>query len=391
MKLLRVLETGRFERLGSNRERQVKVRVISATNADLSAMIRAGTFREDLFYRLNVIELKLPPLAARPGDILPLAQSFLGAGKSLHPAAESALLAHAWPGNVRELKNVMARANLLARGDVIQAADLGLPLAAGAGGDAEPDREAIAQALARAGGVVAQAAAELGLSRQALYRRMERLGIARGVSKALRFSLVTRWSALVGTLLAVGILIALGSTTCCPASRWRCWRSAWLCVVPIAIITIRTQIQPILSLFRALEGTVTSYRDGDFSFSLHWPQNDELADLVQAHNELGNVLREQRLDLVQRELLLDTMVQNTPVAMLLVADAPAGRAIVYANLAARQLLFSGRKLEGHPLDERAGAGLRRPWAKPGARRRRPVHGRRGEDEEVYHLARRTSA
>jgi DNA-binding NtrC family response regulator len=178
MKLLRVLETGRFERLGSNRERQVKVRVISATNADLSAMIRAGTFREDLFYRLNVIELRLPPLAARPGDILPLALSFLR-GKTLHPLAESALLAHNWPGNVRELKNVMARASLLAQGAVIKAADLGLPLAVGNSHDAEPDREAIVQALARANGVVAQASAELGLSRQALYRRMERLGIAR--------------------------------------------------------------------------------------------------------------------------------------------------------------------------------------------------------------------
>ena len=179
MKLLRVLETGRFERLGSNRERQVKVRVISATNADLAAMIRAGTFREDLYYRLNVIELKLPALAARPGDILPLAHGFLPRGKTLHPGAEAALLAHNWPGNVRELKNVMARANLLAQGDVIKAPDLGLPLPAHAALDAEPDREAITQALARAGGVIAQAAAELGLSRQALYRRMERLGIAR--------------------------------------------------------------------------------------------------------------------------------------------------------------------------------------------------------------------
>jgi DNA-binding NtrC family response regulator len=179
MKLLRVLETGRFERLGSNRERQVKVRVISATNADLAAMIRAGTFREDLYYRLNVIELKLPALAARPGDILPLAHGFLPRGKTLHPGAEAALMAHNWPGNVRELKNVMARANLLAQGDVIKAADLGLPLPAHAALDAEPDREAITQALARAGGVIAQAAAELGLSRQALYRRMERLGIAR--------------------------------------------------------------------------------------------------------------------------------------------------------------------------------------------------------------------
>jgi DNA-binding NtrC family response regulator len=180
MKLLRVLETGRFERLGSNRERQVKVRVISATNADLSAMIRAGSFREDLYYRLNLIELRLPPLASRPGDILPLAASFLPHGKSLHPSAEAALLAHSWPGNVRELKNVMARASLLASGDLIRVADLGLPAGVPpAAPEAEPDRDAIAQALARAGGVVAQAAAELGLSRQALYRRMERLGIAR--------------------------------------------------------------------------------------------------------------------------------------------------------------------------------------------------------------------
>ncbi|HEY0064503.1 MAG TPA: sigma-54 dependent transcriptional regulator [Telluria sp.] len=179
MKLLRVLETGRFERLGSNRERQVKVRVISATNADLGAMIRAGTFREDLFYRLNVIELRLVPLAARPADILPLAASFLPAAKRLDQCAQAALLAHAWPGNVRELKNVMARASLLAAGEVIKATDLGLPLAPVIATDAEPDRDAIAQALARSHGVVAQAAAELGLSRQALYRRMERLGIAR--------------------------------------------------------------------------------------------------------------------------------------------------------------------------------------------------------------------
>ncbi|MCG2584838.1 sigma-54 dependent transcriptional regulator [Massilia sp. TS11] len=177
MKLLRVLETGRFERLGSNRERQVRVRVISATNADLPAMIRAGSFREDLYYRLNVIELKLPPLAARPLDILPLAGSFLPPGKQLSAAARHTLLAHGWPGNVRELKNVMARACLLARGDTIDAADLGLQPVAAPSGERELDRGAIEGALARAHGVVAQAAAELGLSRQALYRRMERLGI----------------------------------------------------------------------------------------------------------------------------------------------------------------------------------------------------------------------
>ena len=190
MKLLRVLETGRFERLGSNRERRVKVRVISATNADLGAMIRAGTFREDLFYRLNVIELRLPPLVARPADILPLARHFLGPGKSLEAAAAAALLAHAWPGNVRELKNVMLRASLLTAGASIGAAELGLPSAPRlAAVPAEPERAeaergeaeraAVGAALARANGVVAQAAVELGLSRQALYRRMERLGIAR--------------------------------------------------------------------------------------------------------------------------------------------------------------------------------------------------------------------
>ena len=186
MKLLRVLETGRFERLGSNRERQVKVRVISATNADLGAMIRAGTFREDLFYRLNVIELRLPALAARPADILALARHFLGPQKSLDQAACGALLAHGWPGNVRELKNVMLRASLLTPGALIGAPVLGLAppstLAAPstpAGAEGEPDRAAIGAALARANGVVAQAAFELGLSRQALYRRMERLGIAR--------------------------------------------------------------------------------------------------------------------------------------------------------------------------------------------------------------------
>lgn len=183
MKLLRVLETGRFERLGSNRERQVKVRVLSATNADLPAMIRAGTFREDLYYRLNVIELRLPPLAERPGDILPLAEHFLPPGKSLGEAARAALLQHGWPGNVRELKNVMQRAGLLAANERIEPADLGLPAVnasvASAQAEAEPDRDSIERALARASGVVAQAAAELGLSRQALYRRMERLGIVR--------------------------------------------------------------------------------------------------------------------------------------------------------------------------------------------------------------------
>ena len=179
MKLLRVLETGRFERLGSNRERQVSVRVISATNADLPTLIREGNFREDLFYRLNAIELSLPPLAERPGDILPLAESFRPKDKPIGESARNALLRHAWPGNVRELRNVIQRAGLLATGDRIEAADLNLPKASVSKPAAtqEPDRATIESALARAGGVIAQAAAELGLSRQALYRRMDRFGI----------------------------------------------------------------------------------------------------------------------------------------------------------------------------------------------------------------------
>lgn len=181
MKLLRVLETGRFERLGSNRERRVTVRVISATNADLPTMIREGGFREDLYYRLNAIELNLPPLAERPGDILPLAEHFRPADKPIGESARAALARHAWPGNVRELRNVMQRAGLLAQGTRIEADDLNLPRPAPVRSTSadEPDKAALENALARAGGVIAQAAADLGLSRQALYRRMDRYGIPR--------------------------------------------------------------------------------------------------------------------------------------------------------------------------------------------------------------------
>ncbi len=180
VKLLRVLETGRFQRLGSNQERGVKVRVVSATNADLPALIAEGRFRADLFYRLNGIELRLPALNARPRDILPLARHFLPAGKQFSESAERALLAHAWPGNVRELRNAVQRAALLSD-ERIDAPALGLiaPAVAPAPASNEPDRATIEAALQRAGGVLAQAAAELGLSRQALYRRLDRLGIPR--------------------------------------------------------------------------------------------------------------------------------------------------------------------------------------------------------------------
>jgi DNA-binding NtrC family response regulator len=180
-RILRVLTDQSFVRVGGTRQIGVDVRVVSSTTRDLTVEMAEKRFREDLFYRLNGIELKLPPLAQRPRDILPLARHFLPAGKRLGDDAERALQRHAWPGNVRELRNAVQRAALLSRSDVIAATDLALPASqefAVAGGD-EPDRATIEAALDRNGGVLAQAAADLGLSRQALYRRLDRLGIPR--------------------------------------------------------------------------------------------------------------------------------------------------------------------------------------------------------------------
>jgi len=201
-KLLRVLQTGELERLGSSQTLSVDVRVVAATNSDLGRAIARGEFREDLYYRLAVIELELPPLARRRADVLPLAEHFLaraerpeGGALRFDEASRRALLAHAWPGNVRELGNRVQRAALLARGELVTPADLGLapgatrlvPAEGGEGGPPRPlppesgdeatERRRLEAMLVEHGGVVARAAAELGISRQALYRRMERLGI----------------------------------------------------------------------------------------------------------------------------------------------------------------------------------------------------------------------
>lgn len=215
--------------------------------------------------------------------------------------------------------------------------------------------------------------------------------MSKQVRPAFRLSLLTRWSALLATLLTLGILIALALTRWLPDQPMLVLGICLLAVIPLAMITIRAQLEHILSLFRALTGTVTSYQDGDFSFSLHWPQNDELSDLVAAHNELGRVLREQRLGLVQRELLLDTMVQNTPVAMLLVSE---GGPIVYANVAARQLLNEGRRLEGHRLAavlDQASPALREALARggDGLFTAGDTDSPDSDGEDVYHLARRS--
>ncbi len=187
------------------------------------------------------------------------------------------------------------------------------------------------------------------------------------------FSLAGPYAALV-SVLAVALVVStvlLGEWL--PDSPVLVGALVLLAGLPLAWYLVRRQFGPMLSLFRALAGTVSSYRDGDFSFSLRWPRHDELGELVDSHNALGDVLREQRLGLVQRELLLDTMVQNTPVAMLLVAE---GGPVVYGNLAARQLLNQGRKLEGHAIAELLGARGRAAARCDRPRRRRPVLGRR---------------
>ena len=177
-KLLRVLQTGEFERLGSNATRRTRVRVIAATNASLPQLIREGRFREDLFYRLNVIELEVPPLAGAPGRH-PAARAalFLDAGFTLAQDAIRALTRYNWPGNVRELRNAIHRACLLSTDNLVTARALALPIAPEPADGSDIDRATIEQALLLADGVVAHAARDLGLSRQALYRRMEKLGL----------------------------------------------------------------------------------------------------------------------------------------------------------------------------------------------------------------------
>ena len=198
MKLLRVLQTGEYQRLGSSTTRKVDVRIVSATNADLRADIASGKFREDLYFRLNVIELHVPALGERSEDVRALAEHFITLHQgdrsvSLSEEGALALEQHEWPGNVRELENRIQRALLVSEGGRISPRDLGLDGAPGSASSrvtslprpsADPERAPSAEerqevetALVRAHGVVSRAAAELGVSRQALYRRMERLGI----------------------------------------------------------------------------------------------------------------------------------------------------------------------------------------------------------------------
>ena len=187
-KLLRVLETGEFERVGSSRSRRSDVRFVSATNSDLQAEIATGRFRQDLLFRLNTVEIHLPPLRERTEDIPALALHFLGQRTRKYrksvggfdDAALDQLRQHSWPGNVRELEHVVERAVLMTRGNVIQVGDLGLrapPDNAPRLDDMsleEVETHLIKKALARSAGNAQKAADTLGLSRSAFYRRLEK-------------------------------------------------------------------------------------------------------------------------------------------------------------------------------------------------------------------------
>ncbi len=190
-KLLRVLETGDFERVGSSRTRQVSVRIVSATNANLGEEVASGRFRQDLLFRLNTIEIRLPALRDRREDIPALASHFLKQHaqryrKSLtafEPAAMQALLAHPWPGNIRELDHAIERAVLMAQTPVIRLGELGLRSEREQSSRVEDmsleevEGFLIKKAMARFDGNVSQAAKALGLSRSALYRRLQRYGL----------------------------------------------------------------------------------------------------------------------------------------------------------------------------------------------------------------------
>lgn len=189
-KLLRAIETGEFERLGSSQTRRVSVRILSATNANLPAEVQAGRFREDLLFRINTIEIHLPPLRERREDIPLLAAHFLRQHaqryrkplSAFEPAAMQALLDYPWPGNVRELDHALERAVLLATGERIRAGDLALREARDAAASPrleemsleEVERHLLQKTLARCEGNVSQAARALGLSRSAFYRRLQK-------------------------------------------------------------------------------------------------------------------------------------------------------------------------------------------------------------------------
>lgn len=203
----------------------------------------------------------------------------------------------------------------------------------------------------------------MGLPRLPISVRLTALAALFAIAAALLGSWLTRWLLPWAAVLAAAALL-----------------------LPLLVWQVRRLLDPVRALFRALAGAVTAYRDGDYSFGIRWDGRGELAELVDAHNRLGDVLREQRNTLVQRELLLDTIVQNTPVAMVLLDPV---RRVVLGNLAARKLLGGGSRLEGQDFDAviaAAPAALREALARGGDGMFSVGDGE--DQEDIYHLSRR---
>ena len=370
-KLLRVLQTGEYERLGSSTSLHSDVRLLCATNVHLPTAIAAGLFREDLYFRLNVIELAVPALRDRPDDILPIARQMLsgqGRTRTLGAAAERALLAYGWPGNVRELENRLQRARLVASGEEIGPEDLGLaiPAASSLGAAALGER-----VRSRPGREHVRARCACGGAARPRRQRVAGRGGARVVA--------------AGPVPSDGAARRLARTppaeltcsACRPASCWptsrvrvRCWRQAPPCLrigmpalmaaasalavgLVVGLAAARIATSPARQALRALHDGVTGFAESDFATRLASPSPDEVGDLVSVFNRMGAILREERAELIQRELLLDTLLQGAPMAILLLDQR---QRIVFANAACRRVFHGAARLNGRLLAGARGTG-----------------------------------
>ena len=385
-KLLRVLQTGEYERLGSNTTRRANVRIVAATNMPLRDAMREGRFREDLYYRLSVIELALPPLAERRDDVLPLTRAFLPIGARLTSDAERALLNYSWPGNVRELRNVLQRAALLA-------------------GDA-PINCRHAQSPGRFTRALRRARARPGHHRARARRERPHRGPGGAPARhepagplsphgKTRYQGIPGPSGLSRSGFVDGCAGALfhGRLGHAVARRHRAARRVVAHLVATHYIDLALDGAPSPRArghaagrlgrhhdhdalephgARARPTASLSLKDRDFSVSVTRATRDEMGELVDVYNGLGDKLRVERQSLYQRELMLDTVIQTTPLALVLTNDADA---VLYSNTTARQLFGEGRKLEGETLLALPRRGARAAARGHRARRRHAVHAR----------------
>src|SRR4029079_16941256 len=349
-KLLRVLETGEFERLGSSRTRKADVRLISATNADLNAEVAAGRFRQDLLFRLNTIEIRLPALRERRDDIPRIAKHFLlqhaqryrKAMTGFDPAALQALIDHPWPGNVRELDHAVERAVLMAQGNVIHLGDLGLRQTGS--GDASARLEEmsledvegflIRKAMARYGNV-SHAAKALRLSRSALYRRLERYRPASSMSTFYPKVTLLALAAGLPAVIASFVLLSIGDYP-------------WLIRVTVATILFGLWLGVTVALrdriirpLQTVSNLLAALREDDFSIRARGAMADDaLGQVMLEVNTLAETLRSQRLGAQEATVLLRAVMAEIDVAIF---AFNSDRRLVLVNRYGERLLARGRR------------------------------------------------